>query len=318
MLCLSGKSCIGVDLKHGRQLRCSVRVCRQFLGIDDHDESYGNQCSLGSVHAWHGAAHAWNHDIHVHCWHMGHYFHGAFGCIHSEMAVLGHVQSSMAQNCEICGYGNLSLMHGRANMQVSVRPCMRVQRLFTWNREFSHIDGMQSVRKVFCNVSLRNIHTSEVADGGMHTSEVVDGGMHSCMHVQSNFAWNREISSHVRSQQGKLAILVYNRMLQESMIPDKSTYILLLSIRSSSAIVLKFAKQLHSLIPSLGSDAQSDIMLGNVLISMYGGCNRFEYAKAVFCGLWERNVVSWNSMISVCVQHGRGQHALHLFDQMKQ
>lgn len=150
----------------------------------------------------------------------------------------------------------------------------------------------------------------------IHASTGTDEDWHLYMHSQSN--WNHDISSHVRSQQGNLAMLVYNRMLQESAIPDKSTYILLLSIRCPNARTLRLAKQLHSLIPSLEGEVQSDIMLGNVLLSMYGRCERLECSKMVFFSMCERNVVSYNAMISLYVQQGQGHQALNLFYRMKQ
>ncbi|KAH7286590.1 hypothetical protein KP509_32G014100 [Ceratopteris richardii] len=107
-------------------------------------------------------------------------------------------------------------------------------------------------------------------------------------------------------------------MLQEAFMPEKSTYILLLSTRSSVVAVLKFAIQVHSIISSLEKDVESNVILTNIIICIYGRCNRLEWSKSLFRSLDERTVVTWNSMISICVQNGQGEQALQIFNQMRQ
>ncbi|MCO5608976.1 hypothetical protein L7F22_063195 [Adiantum nelumboides] len=174
-----------------------------------------------------------------------------------------------------------------------------------------------------CNGSESQIlksHEGTAEDGGALEVEVMEEDQitHLCKNLKGHLSWNRQVTFHVRRQQIRQAILVCNRMLQESTIPDKSTYILLLSARCSNPLVLRFAIQVHSLLSSLEIDVQSDTILRNVLISLYGRCNCLDCSRIVFCNLFERNVVSWNAMISALVQQDQGQEALHLFNQMKQ
>lgn len=126
--------------------------------------------------------------------------------------------------------------------------------------------------------------------------------------------WNLAISSHSRNGQGQKSIQLFKMMLQKGGLPDKDTFIILLSA-CASQIDLVEGKQVHALI--LGSALQSDITLGNAIISLYGKCSSLEGARKAFYNMLKHNVVSWNAIIGVHAQNGQGQEALQMFDQMK-
>lgn len=62
---------------------------------------------------------------------------------------------------------------------------------------------------------------------------------------------------------------------------------------------------------------EPDIYLNNMLISMYSKCGSIEDANNVFQSMEDKDVVSWNAMISGYALHGRGQEAVDLFYQMQ-
>ncbi|MCO5557680.1 hypothetical protein L7F22_011250 [Adiantum nelumboides] len=57
---------------------------------------------------------------------------------------------------------------------------------------------------------------------------------------------------------------------------------------------------------------------GNILIDMYAKLGSLDSAKLVFSRLPDKNVVTWSTLIVGYVQHGLGQEALGLFQQMEQ
>ncbi|KAF8410058.1 hypothetical protein HHK36_002580 [Tetracentron sinense] len=61
----------------------------------------------------------------------------------------------------------------------------------------------------------------------------------------------------------------------------------------------------------------ADSLVVNGLISMYTKFNDTEAAFSLFLEMHERPLISWNSMISSCVQAGRSRDAMELFCQMK-
>lgn len=60
-----------------------------------------------------------------------------------------------------------------------------------------------------------------------------------------------------------------------------------------------------------------DCLVLNGLISMYSRFDKIEDAFLLFSEMREKPLISWNSLISGCVQAGRASDALELFSQMK-
>ncbi|KAK2994700.1 hypothetical protein RJ640_029437 [Escallonia rubra] len=60
----------------------------------------------------------------------------------------------------------------------------------------------------------------------------------------------------------------------------------------------------------------SDVFAGNSLVNMYAKCGSIEEASCSFSEVPERGLVSWSAMIGGLAQHGHGQKALQLFDEM--
>ncbi|KAL0360604.1 UNVERIFIED_CONTAM: Pentatricopeptide repeat-containing protein, mitochondrial [Sesamum radiatum] len=56
--------------------------------------------------------------------------------------------------------------------------------------------------------------------------------------------------------------------------------------------------------------------VGNTLIDAYAKCGLVEFSKKVFDEMNEKDLISWNSMIAVCAQHGLGEDAIGVFQSM--
>eukprot|EP00249_Psilotum_nudum_P000276 c1118_g1_i1 orf=1-219(+) len=50
---------------------------------------------------------------------------------------------------------------------------------------------------------------------------------------------------------------------------------------------------------------------------MYGKCGSIEHARRTFDLMLQRNVISWNAMMTAYTQYGQGNKALQLFQQME-
>lgn len=77
---------------------------------------------------------------------------------------------------------------------------------------------------------------------------------------------------------------------------------------------LEKVKEIHADARAMGYD--SDVYVGNTLISVYGKCGRIDTAWDVFLGLSRRNVVSWNAMLAALVQQHQSEKALELYKEM--
>uniref|UniRef100_A0A0D9W571 Pentatricopeptide repeat-containing protein n=1 Tax=Leersia perrieri TaxID=77586 RepID=A0A0D9W571_9ORYZ len=74
---------------------------------------------------------------------------------------------------------------------------------------------------------------------------------------------------------------------------------------------LRIGEQVHALVSK--SSHGSDVYIGSALVDMYAKCERPEEARRVFDGMPERNIVSWNSLITCYEQNGPVDEALVLF-----
>jgi pentatricopeptide repeat protein len=60
-----------------------------------------------------------------------------------------------------------------------------------------------------------------------------------------------------------------------------------------------------------------DLYIANTLVSLYAKCGDLVKSREVFDQIPNRNVVSWTALIASYAQHGHGEEALKLFDQMQ-
>lgn len=141
------------------------------------------------------------------------------------------------------------------------------------------------------------------------------GKMFHSMPERNVISWNTMISAYAQYGQGKEAISLFWDMQREGVMPSKVTFISVLDACSNQCI-LNECKRLHVLI--LCNKFQSDAMVGNALLNMYGKCCSVDDAWNLFDRMPRWNEVSWNVMIAIYAQNGHGKKALQLFDQMQE
>ncbi|KAJ7292417.1 hypothetical protein O6H91_13G058400 [Diphasiastrum complanatum] len=135
------------------------------------------------------------------------------------------------------------------------------------------------------------------------------------MHERDVMSWTTMIAGYAQQGLGNEALTLYEQMKQEGVQPVDVTYVLLLKACASIA-ALEQGKQFHSHIKESGF--QSNLIVGNALVDMYAKCGSIEHACQVFNNMHERDVVTWNAMITGYAQQGLGKEALTLFERMKQ
>lgn len=111
----------------------------------------------------------------------------------------------------------------------------------------------------------------------------------------------------------KKALQLFQHMQSNGVKPNAVTFINLIRVFNSPAALMK-GKEIHSLIRSSG--LESDPVLGNALISMYGKCGSLEEAHAMFNKMHPRDVISWNAILAAYAQQGCGKDAIELFKQV--
>ncbi|KAJ8422857.1 hypothetical protein Cgig2_011059 [Carnegiea gigantea] len=116
----------------------------------------------------------------------------------------------------------------------------------------------------------------------------------------------------------QLRIIKHGHMVSVGFIPNHYAFgSVLRACQELGPDSLKFGIQIHGLICK--TRFAYDVLVCNVLISMYGSCcmESLTYARRVFDEIHCRNSVSWNSIISVYSQRGDVVSACELFSDMQ-
>lgn len=184
--------------------------------------------------------------------------------------------------------------------------CAELVILAVGKRMHVHLIGTKYESDVIVGTALVNMY------GKSHSpenAEMVFNSMGDC----NIFSWNAVMAAYVRKGKVGKALQVFDKMLWEGVIADKVTFNGILSLCSSHEDLAE-GKRLHTRSIAVGID--SDVLVGNALINMYGKCGGVANASEVFNKMSRRDLVSWNAMIAAYAQSGHGEDALQVFNQM--
>lgn len=130
---------------------------------------------------------------------------------------------------------------------------------------------------------------------------------------RNEVSWNALIVGYVREDRGEEALKLFQRMKREDFEPSDFTYSIVLNA-CASAGVFDQGKWMH--VHVIKSGMRLVAFVGNTLLHMYAKCGSIEDAEKVFTRLTERDVVSWNSLLTGYAQHGLGHKCLKQFKNM--
>ncbi|OVA17300.1 Pentatricopeptide repeat [Macleaya cordata] len=140
------------------------------------------------------------------------------------------------------------------------------------------------------------------------------GSVFSAMPQRNLVAWNSIISCYNRNNLPEFSINLFPRIIQHGLNPD-SVSITNVIVAISSLAALQKGKTVHGYLVRL--KIQSDLQVVNALMDMYIKSGCLKYAQFIFENMPERNIITWNSMISGYGSHGDCVKAFKLFDEMK-
>ncbi|KAL8188731.1 hypothetical protein R6Q57_029751 [Mikania cordata] len=135
------------------------------------------------------------------------------------------------------------------------------------------------------------------------------------MEHKSLVSWSIMINGYTHHHDPMEALKVFNLMLSLDIKPDK--FCVAGAISSCAQLgALDQGRWIHMYIKK--NRITLDIVVNTALMDMYMKCGSTEEARAVFRGMSEKNVVSWNVMISGLGVNGFTDEALTYFSQMEQ
>ncbi|XP_057958451.1 pentatricopeptide repeat-containing protein At4g02750-like [Malania oleifera] len=177
--------------------------------------------------------------------------------------------------------------------------------------------------------SLKCIHACLVIDGSTTSSDLV---LNKILRVYSRFGaidcarkvfeeitqpnaflWTALIHGHVENQQYAEAFALFCRMRTESVPPLNFTISSVLKALARQTRV-KDGEAVYGF--SLKYGLGFDVIVQNAVLELLMRCQKVDVAIGVFDEMQDKDIVSWNSMISGCGNNGRVEMARELFNKM--
>ncbi|VFQ72389.1 unnamed protein product [Cuscuta campestris] len=146
-------------------------------------------------------------------------------------------------------------------------------------------------------------------------SRMVDAqGIFDQMPVRNAVSWTALIAGFMQNGRGDRALNVFSEMQEARIRPNDFTYVCALGACADLALVEK-GKQLHGHILRRGSGF-NNVYVVNALVDVYCKCGDTTSALTLFENSTEKDIVTWNSMITGFAQNGQGKVSLALFNRM--
>ncbi|KAH0673065.1 hypothetical protein KY284_024152 [Solanum tuberosum] len=135
------------------------------------------------------------------------------------------------------------------------------------------------------------------------------------MFPRNMISWNTLISGCHLNGLPMECLHLFSEIVSERLMPNPFTLSIILSVCASIS-ALQQGKEIHTYI--LKSGFISEISLGNALITLYAKCGLLHWSLKVFQIMTQKDIVSWNSIITAYAQHGKGKEAVHCFEMMQE
>ncbi|KAL0308223.1 UNVERIFIED_CONTAM: Pentatricopeptide repeat-containing protein [Sesamum radiatum] len=126
--------------------------------------------------------------------------------------------------------------------------------------------------------------------------------------------WNSMLFGYALQSEHEKALRLYLELQHGRERPNASTYVAVI-MASTKLASLSNCLQFHNQAIKTGLDF--DPFVTNALMDMYAKCGCIDTAQLLFKSISQRDIVCWNSMISMHAQHGNAEKALQTFTQMR-
>ncbi|RVW75971.1 Pentatricopeptide repeat-containing protein [Vitis vinifera] len=136
------------------------------------------------------------------------------------------------------------------------------------------------------------------------------------MEERNGITWNSMLSGYTQNGRPTDALSLFNQMQASECDPNPVTALIMVS--ACSYLGSKhLGRKLHNFV--ISSKMDIDTTLRNAIMDMYMKCGDLDTAVEMFnnCEPGERDVSSWNVLISGYGVHGHGKEALELFSRMQ-
>ncbi|KAK4604090.1 hypothetical protein RGQ29_012556 [Quercus rubra] len=133
------------------------------------------------------------------------------------------------------------------------------------------------------------------------------------MPEKTTVGWNSIIAGYALHGYSEKALRMFYEMRDSGVEMDHFTFSMVIRICTRLAS-LEHAKQAHASLVRHGFGL--DIVANTALVDFYSKWGRMEDACHVFDKMPQKNVISWNALIAGYGNHGHGEEAIEMFEQM--
>lgn len=133
--------------------------------------------------------------------------------------------------------------------------------------------------------------------------------------VRDTVSWNAMIAGYAQNGRFIEALEFFEEMKKANVAPTETTIVTVLSACAQSGS-LELANSIRSWIEDQG--LVSSVRLVTALIDLYSKCGELDKARDLFEGISQKDVISWNAMLSGYSHTNDYKEALVLFRKMQQ
>uniref|UniRef100_K3ZDH1 DYW domain-containing protein n=1 Tax=Setaria italica TaxID=4555 RepID=K3ZDH1_SETIT len=215
----------------------------------------------------------------------------------------------------LSGYGRA----GRVRDARRVFDEMPVRNTVAWNAMvtcYVQNGDVTLARRLFDAMPCRDVSSwNAMLTGYCHSRQMVDArNLFEQMPERNTVSWTVMISGYVLIEQHGKAWDMFRMMHYDGMSPEQPNLVSVLSAISHLGN-LNILESIHVLVHKAGFER--DVVIGTAMLNAYTrGCGSADSLK-VFDSMEERDIFTWNTVITGYAQHGLGREAIRIYQQME-
>ncbi|KAG7574231.1 Pentatricopeptide repeat [Arabidopsis suecica] len=136
-----------------------------------------------------------------------------------------------------------------------------------------------------------------------------------CGFEKSTISWNIMMNGYLLHGQAEEAIATFRQMKVEKFQPNAVAFVNIVRAAAELA-VLRVGMSVHSSLIRFGFCSHTPV--GNSLVDMYAKCGMIESSERCFIEISNKDMISWNTMLSAYAAHGLASCAVSLFLSMQE
>ncbi|CAN4077981.1 unnamed protein product [Withania somnifera] len=235
--------------------------------------------------------------------------------IHSKIVKFGEECSIAVSNSLIDMYGKC----GSGEESMRVFDDMMEKDTISWNSVIAANARNSRLDQAFDFLRQMpepdTVSYNEVISGVAQFGNIEDAvDMLSRMPSPNSSSWNSIITGYVNRGRAKEALHFFQSMHLSNLLMDQFTFSSMLSGIANIAAIT-WGRLIHCCTVKYG--VNETVVVGTALIDMYSKCGQMNEAEILFESLPEKNLITWNTIISGHAHNGNSDEVIRLFEHLK-